>query len=66
MSDELKREREHVTEVKQDFKEDKPVVNILPPSLSTNTASLNTRQDESPTTHENHHGKNTHSFLHWD
>lgn len=56
--DELKREREHVTEVKQDFKEDKPVVNILPPSLSTNTASLNTRQDESPTTHENHHESN--------
>ncbi|KAI3789961.1 hypothetical protein L2E82_02769 [Cichorium intybus] len=54
MQEEVKREQ--VTPVTDDFKEDEPVIDKLPPSLSTNAASLNTRQDnEFPKTQEEHH-----------
>lgn len=40
---------------KDDLKEDEQVTDMMPPSLSTNTASLNTRQDEYPKSEEKDH-----------
>ncbi|KAJ9538607.1 hypothetical protein OSB04_031340 [Centaurea solstitialis] len=55
--DELK--MEHVTQEKDELKEVEPVVDLALPSVSTNTASLNARQDENPTTSKDKDHENT-------
>lgn len=59
--DEVK--RKHVTRVKNDLRESEQGPDLVPSSLSTNTASLDARQDDDPKTSHKKHQEETTSPL---